>query len=190
MQVNGYSLPANEVSNRFSTRSGKGVGGAIQQNPPTRIRLNGNIVRRTHDTLPISQAAAHRQSRRQQGNLRCRRTSQQRKSGDEWSRSIAIRAAGESALFAVGIAGGLGTLIKHFGVEDHLRLAPHAPFRMLKKIHIVYITCYGEGRSFPCLRLTHLSNGIQSPSIFAYGWSRCRLLIEQRRCSDAPAPNS
>ena len=56
MQVNGYSLPANEVSNRFPTRSGKGVGGAIKQNPPTRIRLNGNIVRRMHDTLPISQA--------------------------------------------------------------------------------------------------------------------------------------
>lgn len=46
MQVNGCSLPANEVSNRFSKRSGKGVGGVIKQNPPTRIRLNGNIVRR------------------------------------------------------------------------------------------------------------------------------------------------
>lgn len=46
MQANGYSLPANEAPNRFSTRFGKGVGGVIKQDPPTRIRLNGNIVRR------------------------------------------------------------------------------------------------------------------------------------------------
>lgn len=46
MQANGYLLPANGATNHSSTRSGDGRASGEKAKPSSRVRLNGNIVRR------------------------------------------------------------------------------------------------------------------------------------------------
>ena len=47
MQANGYLLPANGAPNHSLTRSDDGRGSGEKTKPSNRVRLNGNIVRRT-----------------------------------------------------------------------------------------------------------------------------------------------